>query len=170
MSYSETTEVEAPVSSPLQSDSMPLWTRPGFLIRRLNQIHYALFLAECAEFDLTPVQYGVLTSLHEHPGNDQASLARDVGIDRTNAADILRRLERRGLIARRTSERDRRVRQCYLTAEGERIRCSMFDAMRRAQVSLLDPLTPTEQNDFLLMMMRIVNAKNHLGRTIFRPS
>lgn len=156
--------------SPLQSDSMPLWTRPGFLIRRLNQIHYAIFLEECAGFDLTPVQYGLLTALSEHPGSDQASLAREVGLDRTNAADILRRLERRGLVIRRSSDTDKRVKLSYLTEEGERVRRDMFGAMRNAQVKLLEPLSPQAQNDFLLMMMRIVSAKNHLGRTIFRPS
>jgi len=35
-----------------QSPDMPLWARPGFLIRRLHQIHYALFFEECAAFDV----------------------------------------------------------------------------------------------------------------------
>ena len=38
------------------SDYRSLMRRPGFLVRRLHQIHLALFAEECAAFDLTPVQ------------------------------------------------------------------------------------------------------------------
>jgi len=31
-------------------DRMPLWSRPGYLIRRLHQIHHALFFEECNDF------------------------------------------------------------------------------------------------------------------------
>jgi len=74
---------------------MPLWGRPGYLLRRLHQIHYALFFEECAGFDITPVQYGLLTTLSLNPNLDQNSLARELGIDRTNVADVLNRLGRR---------------------------------------------------------------------------
>ena len=73
---------------------MPLWGRPGYLLRRLHQIHYALFFEECAGFDITPVQYGLLTTLSLNPDLDQNSLARELGIDRTNVADVLNRLAR----------------------------------------------------------------------------
>ncbi|MGY3617900.1 DNA-binding Lrp family transcriptional regulator [Bradyrhizobium sp. USDA 10063] len=89
--------------------SMPLWARPGFLIRRLHQINYALFFEECAGFDITPVQYALLTTLSLNPDTDQHTLGREVGIDRTNVADVLRRLEQRGLLTRRKGEQDRRA-------------------------------------------------------------
>jgi len=70
---------------PLRADTvhsdMPLWGRPGFLLRRLHQIHYALFFEECAGFDITPVQYGLLTTVSLNPDLDQNSLARELGID-----------------------------------------------------------------------------------------
>ena len=40
-----------------------LWSRRGFLIRRLNQIHYAIFSEECKAHNITPVQFGILTAL-----------------------------------------------------------------------------------------------------------
>ena len=81
---------------------MPLWGRPGYLLRRLHQIHYALFFEECAGFDITPVQYGLLTTLSLNPNLDQNSLARELGIDRTNVADVLNRLARRSLTPKPT--------------------------------------------------------------------
>src|SRR5258707_124441 len=68
---------------------LPLWSRPGYLVRRLHQIHSALFAEECKKFNLTPVQYGLLTVLRHHPGSDQVTIGKEVGIDRTNAAEVL---------------------------------------------------------------------------------
>ncbi|MGH8812333.1 MAG: MarR family winged helix-turn-helix transcriptional regulator, partial [Advenella sp.] len=43
-----------------------LFSRPGFVIRRLHQIHMGLFIAEVGAFNITPVQYSLLTTLVEH--------------------------------------------------------------------------------------------------------
>jgi hypothetical protein len=43
----------------------PLQERPGFLIRRLHQIHTALFADECAGESITPVQYSILIALDQ---------------------------------------------------------------------------------------------------------
>ncbi|MET0278596.1 MAG: MarR family transcriptional regulator, partial [Pseudorhodoplanes sp.] len=70
--------------------------RPGFLIRRLHQIHTALFIEECADFNVTPVQYSVLTAIAEQSAMEQARLAQEVGVDRATLANVVARLEVRG--------------------------------------------------------------------------
>ena len=119
---------------------------PAILLRRLHQIHYALFFEECAGFDITPVQYGLLTTLSLNPDLDQNSLARELGIDRTNVADVLNRLARRGLVERRRSLDDRRMVLARLTRAGERLTKKMYRPMRRAQKRLLKPLLSQERN------------------------
>jgi DNA-binding MarR family transcriptional regulator len=142
---------------------MPLWARPGYLLRRLHQIHYALFFEECAGFDITPVQYGLLTTLSLNPDLDQNSLARELGIDRTNVADVLSRLARR-------SRDDRRMVLARLTPAGARLTKKMYRPMRRAQERLLRPLLSQERSPFLITLIRLIDCNNHLGRTIFEPS
>lgn len=151
-------------------ESMPLWARPGFLVRRLHQINYALFFEECTTFNITPVQYALLTTLSLNPGMDQVSLGKEVGIDRTNVADVLRRLERRGLLERKKDTRDRRAVLARLTVEGERVTREMFAAMQRAQIRLLEPLSTEERTAFMATLLKLVDAHNHLGRTVFQPS
>jgi DNA-binding MarR family transcriptional regulator len=153
----------------LMSD-MPLWARPGYLLRRLHQIHYALFFEECAAFDITPVQYGLLTTLSTNPNLDQNSLGRELGIDRTNVADVLNRLAGRGLIERRRSKEDKRMVLARLTPEGKRVTKEMYASMQRAQERLLQPLLPEERNAFITTLLRLIDGNNHLGRTIFKPS
>jgi len=147
----------------------PLRSRPGFLVRRLHQIHLALFLEECKAFAITPVQYGLLTALSLHPGLDQVSLAAELGIDRTNVADVLKRLAARGLVRRRASERDRRVKRAYLSEAGVRLTARMHGAMQRAQARLIAPLAPAERARLMDFLTRLVEANNQYGRALFRP-
>jgi DNA-binding MarR family transcriptional regulator len=147
---------------------LPLWSRPGFLLRRLNQIHYALFFEECREFNITPVQYGLLTALSIRGCLDQGSLGIELGIDRTNVADVLVRLEARGLIQREADPADRRAKLASLTPKGRTLTSRMFAAMQRAQDRLLAPLSQKERDNFMTTMVRLIEANNAYGRTMLR--
>jgi len=141
-----------------------LWDRPGYLIRRLHQIHVAIFLEECAEYGITPVQYAVMTALLNRPSADQVTIARDAGIDRTNVADVLARLEQRGLVKRKQSDKDRRMRTAVLTAEGETIAREMEHASLRAQDKLMAPLPKSKQDHLMTLMTELVEANNEFSR------
>ena len=147
---------------------LPLWSRPGFLLRRLNQIHYALFFEECRAFNITPVQYGLLTALSIRGRLDQASLGIELGIDRTNVADVLTRLETRGLIRRESDPADRRAKLASLTPKGRQLTSRMFASMQRAQDRLLAPLSQKERDGFMTTLVRLIEANNAYGRTMLR--
>src|SRR5260370_34058856 len=89
--------------------------RPGFLIRRLHQIHIALFMEECAPEGITPVQYSILTALEQIGPSEQIALSRAVGLDRANIADVMTRLVERRFEQRRVSRSDRRKKVAALT-------------------------------------------------------
>ncbi|MFI4988704.1 MAG: MarR family winged helix-turn-helix transcriptional regulator [Alphaproteobacteria bacterium] len=148
---------------------LPLWSRPGYLVRRLHQIHLALFLEECKAYGITPVQYGLLTALAAHPGLDQVSLAAELGIDRTNVADVLVRLADRGLVRRAASAEDRRVKRAHLTEEGSKLTARMHGAMQRAQDRLVAPLALAERRQFMALLTRLIEANNEFSRAPFRP-
>lgn len=133
-----------------------LWRRPGFLARRLHQIHSALFAEECAEHQVTPLMYSVLTALADLGPVDQTTLAEAVAIDKTNMADLLERLRKRGLIRRRVSPKDRRVRLTALTQEGRDLLALIGAAVDRAHERTIEALTPSERALFIDFMARIV--------------
>jgi DNA-binding MarR family transcriptional regulator len=147
---------------------VPLASRPGFLIRRLNQIHYAMFFEECKDFNITPVQYGMLTALSLDPGLDQKALGLVVGLDRTNTADVLKRLEERGLVRRKQSEEDGRVKHAFITPEGRKITEAMYSAMLAAQQRLLAPLSDADKQKFLDLLHVLVDSNNEFGRASMR--
>jgi DNA-binding MarR family transcriptional regulator len=144
--------------------TVPLSSRPGFLIRRLNQIHQAIFSEECKDFNITPVQYGALSALSTGPGLDQKALGMVVGLDRTTTAGVLKRLEERGLITRQQSPSDGRAKNAFLTTEGERITEVMYAAMLAAQERFIAPLSTGDSKSLLALLRILVEANNEFGR------
>lgn len=150
------------------SARLPLWLRPGYLIRRLHQLHSSLFFEECKVFNITPVQYGLLTALHHRPGSDQVTLCVELGIDRTNVADVLERLARRGLVRRQQSRHDRRSMIAFLTARGRKIMDDMLPHMQRSQDRLLAPIAPRDRPKLMALIVQIIDGNNQHGRTELR--
>jgi DNA-binding MarR family transcriptional regulator len=142
--------------------------RPGFLIRRMHQIHLALFAEECAAFDITPVQYSILTVAGAQPGLDQAQLAYEVGVDRATLANVLARLEGKQLIKRSTSPADKRLKLVTLTASGAAALQKMLLPVQRAHDRTVAALPAAEQALFLKLLMRLVDSQNAYGRAPLR--
>lgn len=141
-----------------------LWARPGFLVRRMHQIHIGLFTEESADFDITPVQFALLTVLYSGTALDQITLSNSVGVDRTSGADVIRRLYRRGLVERVPSSQDRRAKLVHITDEGKRLVRRMQPNMERAQERLVSPLTQGERAMFIELMEKVIRANNDASR------
>src|ERR1700730_16759659 len=107
--------------APKTESSWPLEERPGYLIRRLHQIHVALFQEKCAAFEITPLQYSLLSALAVRETADQTTLAADVALDRTTTTGALKRLQSRNFIERSIDRADRRARTCRLTSAGSKL-------------------------------------------------
>jgi DNA-binding MarR family transcriptional regulator len=139
-------------------NSWPLAQRPGFLIRRLHQIHVALFQEKCAAFAITPLQYSLLSALAVRGTADQTTLAADVALDRTTTTGALKRLQSRGFIGRGIDRTDRRARICRLTGAGAKLLKAMETAARVAHHDTLAGLGKADQKKFVAMLQRLVAA------------
>ncbi len=148
-------DVDARLTGP---DPWPLWQRPGFLMRRLHQIHVSLFAEACASFETTPLQYSVMSALADRGAADQTTLAVAVALDRTTTTGIVKRLQARGLIARATSPRDKRAQTCTLTPEGRALLQAMEASARRAHEATVASLDPEQRRTLLALMSRVVEA------------
>lgn len=143
----------------------PLQERPGFLIRRLHQIHVALFMEECAAENITPVQYSILSALDHLGSTEQIVLSRAVGLDTTNVADVLARLERQRFVRRRVSQHDKRMKAVTLTAAGRTLLKRVDASAARAHERTLAALGPKEQERFMQDLLKLVTFNNEISRT-----
>lgn len=137
---------------------------PGYYIRRLHQIAVAIFLQETEAHGLTPVQYAALSKVGLTPGVDQRTLARSIGLDTSTIAGVIDRLEARGLMQRKASPEDRRVRLLSLTDDGQDLLQAVEPDMLEAQQRILQPLLAPERNEFMRMLRKLVTANNELSR------
>ena len=142
--------------------------RPGFLIRRLHQIHLALFIEECAGLDITPVQYSIMTVAAAQPALEQGRLGYEVGVDRATLANVVARLETRGLLRRKPSRSDRRLKLVELTAKGKALLGKVDAPALRAHSRTVEALAPKARQLFLADLRRLVDAGNEYGRAPLR--
>ena len=157
-------------ATPAQRPHGALYGMPGHLIRRCHQISVALFLEECAAFDITPQQYAVLSALAANDGVDQITLAGLAAFNRTTAGEVIDRMEQGGLVKRQDNESDRRVKNIFITGAGLRRLDEVKDAVERVQRRLLQPLEPKDRARFIELLTRIANENNELSRAPLRPA
>ncbi|MCC8393807.1 MarR family transcriptional regulator [Paraburkholderia sp. MMS20-SJTR3] len=154
-----------------ETDSRPAWRdtalsqRPGFLIRRLHQIHVALFMEECAAEGITPVQYSILTALEQLGPSEQVALSRAVGLDRANTADVISRLAQRRFVHSRVSRTDRRKKVAELTGVGHALLARLESPVARAHERTIAALPAQERETFLRQLLLLVETNNELSRT-----
>ncbi len=141
-----------------------LYRRPGFLIRRANQIAVALFLEETGALGITNSQYGILLVLKHHPGIDQISVAKVLGLDRSTTGMVLDKLERAGLIGRSIGTHDKRRRNLSLTRAGERMLDRLAEPARRAQSHVLAAFSAQERAEFIRLLDKFVAKFNDSTR------
>ena len=145
--------------------SWPLDQRPGFLIRRLHQIHVALFQKNCAAFEITPLQYSLLSALAKRGTADQTTLAADVALDRTTTTGALKRLQLRRFVERAIDQRDRRAQICRLTKTGKALLRQIEGSARTAHLETVADLGKADQKRFIAMMQQIVTARSKQEET-----
>lgn len=126
---------------------------PGHLLRRAQQRAVELFAAELGPDGPTPQQFALLLAISQHPGISQIGLVRAIGVDRSTMAEMVQRLARRGLIARRRTASDGRENALTLSAAGIRLLEHALPAVSRAQRRILAPV-PARQRKAALQLLR----------------
>jgi DNA-binding MarR family transcriptional regulator len=110
-----------------------------------------------AQLRLTPNDVRALTELDGASGRTMRSLAEEWGCDASNATWIVDRLEKRGLVERRSKPGDRRAKLVVLSGAGIKARKQLLDglfepppellALPRATLEVLRDSLPGGAND-----------------------
>lgn len=141
---------------------------PGHMLRRCHQIAVALFLDECRDADLTPLQFVTLVALATHGSLDKATIGGVVALDRTTVAVVVRNLVERGLVTCRPSEHDRRAKLIEITEAGRAMLVSVQGGVDRSQTRILSPLSVEERDELLRLLTKMASKNNLLSRAPHR--
>jgi DNA-binding MarR family transcriptional regulator len=154
----------------MRKSDHPIYSRPGHLIRRLQQIAVAIFMNETRRFNITPVQYSALLAVEMNPGIDQSTLVNIIAFDRSTIGNVVSRLESKKWIKRVPCAHDRRFNTLTITAEGRKVLRAIDSAVDRAQELILTPLKPSERPVFVEMLERLVKLNNSRSRVPLGPA
>jgi DNA-binding MarR family transcriptional regulator len=153
-------------SAPVTMDAV--YTKPGYLFRRMQQIAVAIFVEECRAYDLTPVQFAALVAIHTHPGIDATRLSAVIAFDRSTLGNVIERLEAKDYLERKPAREDKRVKLLYLTKAGAALLRDSMPSVDRAQARMLQPLNPADRKTLTALLTQLVDLNNESSRVPLR--
>ncbi|MDQ3890180.1 MAG: MarR family transcriptional regulator, partial [Actinomycetota bacterium] len=121
--------------------------------------------AELAELGLTFAQAHALRLLDPEKPLPMSRLAKELVCDASNVTGIADRLEARGLVERRSGERDRRVKELALTPAGVDLRRCVLELMTKPPAAIA-ALSPTDQRalrDILRRALEVAGTQEPVG-------
>ena len=108
------------------------------------------------DFELSPVQCHVLHLIEPGQSVPMSQLAEALSCDASNVTGLVDRLESRGLIQRRPSADDRRVKVLDLTPTGSRLRAVLLRRMS-ARPLPISRLSLKDQRTLVALLERLVD-------------
>lgn len=133
---------------------MELRNKAFHLLRQLFQQHTARW--QHALPDLTKPQYAVMRAIAERPGIEQVNLMEAAVSTKATLAEMLSRMEKRGLVRRENDPLDKRRRFVYLTAEGEALLASAMPLGNSVDDEFLGRLSDDERAQFALLIKKMM--------------
>jgi DNA-binding MarR family transcriptional regulator len=129
----------------------------GHLIRVSQQVHFSLWLDGIGQDALTSPQFAVLHELAQAGAMGQRALGVQASLDRSTIADIIARLQRRGLIGRSQDPKDGRRKLVELTPLGREVHDRALPLAYEINEALLTPLGDGERHQLIELLTKIVN-------------
>ncbi|MGP3590791.1 MarR family winged helix-turn-helix transcriptional regulator [Vagococcus sp. WN89Y] len=133
---------------------MELRNETFHLLRKLFQQHTACWQQAVPE--LTKPQYSVLRSIAEHPGIEQVELTQAAVTTKATLAEMLSRMESRGLVRRENDPADKRRRFVFLTGEGEALLAATMSLASDVDKAFLSRLSDEEQSAFAASIKKMM--------------
>ena len=123
----------------------------------MQKLLHDLVAPACQRNGLTLQQMHVLVELVSAPGQTSTQLSERAGILRTNFSSVCHKLEERGLVERRRSDRDRRAFELRATDEGRELLARIDADIRRCYGPAFEN-EPPETFDAILAGFRALNS------------
>ena len=135
---------------------------PSHLLRRAEQFAAEIFTKAGLSDGVTLRQTVLLAAIAEEEGASQSSLVRATGVDRSTLAEMMARMEKKGLIARQGAAGDKRAKSVKLTSEGRARLEAALPAMRRVDEALLRALPGNKRASFRSTLSALAHAADRI--------
>ncbi len=130
----------------------------NFLLSRAQLVVNKEFKIQLGEYDITPVQCGVLNCLYKEDGQGLKALSEKVSVNASTMTGVIDRMEAKGIIERRPDPNDRRAQGVFLTDKGYELEETATNTILEANKLVLDDYSD-EQVDLLLGILKDLGDK-----------
>lgn len=144
-------------------------TSPSHLLHRAQQIAADLHVAAFGTVGLTQRQLAVLSALGAKSGVSQTDLVLTTGIDRSTLAEMVARMEAKGLMVRAKSATDSRANSVSLTPEGEAALAEAVPKMIEIDRGVLALLPNSRRESLIDLLIRIALPKEGKVKSEAKP-
>ncbi|MFC7292200.1 MarR family winged helix-turn-helix transcriptional regulator [Hirschia litorea] len=138
--------------------SFKLSESPAHLLRRSQQFATEIYSDLGLADNVTLRQSVVLAAVAEKEGLSQSDLVNTTGIDRSTLADMIARMEMKGLVSRSAAETDARAKSVFLTDAGRIALDEAMPAMQTVDKALLHALPKNKRKSFLATLALLHSA------------
>lgn len=127
----------------------------GFLMRRAQQRHIAIFQRIMGDDGPTPTQFAAMTKLSGGEEISQNLLGRMTAMDPATIKGVIARLEERGLAERLPDPDDHRRVRVRLSPRGREAMPGLIEKARAITAATLAPLSREEAERLLALLARL---------------
>ena len=156
--------------------SLPDWTPPSatslspsadseitWLLHRAAQRMNSATSEQAERHGIQLRDHIVLSALHKTPNLTQIELGKALGLDKTTLMSQLDRLERMGLVVRRSDPRDRRARIPEITETGNALRAKVASDCDNVEATMVNNFSPEQVEVFRHMLIEIIGDSKDRG-------
>jgi DNA-binding MarR family transcriptional regulator len=127
----------------------------GFLISQLGFVSSQGFVNALRPLGIDPREWTLLRYVAQTEGQSQHALAERLGVPASGMVALVDRLEQAGLLERRPSPTDRRVRALYMTAKGTRTLRRAIDVAITYENELCSGLKKDERERLIDLLQKL---------------
>lgn len=127
----------------------------GFLMRRAQQRHIAIFQRIMGDDGPTPTQFAAMSKLSAGEEISQNLLGRMTAMDPATIKGVIARLEERGLVERLPDPDDQRRVRVRLSAKGHEAIPGLLEKAKAISAATLAPLSREEAERLLALLARL---------------
>ena len=127
----------------------------GFQLLQIHKAHRQRAEAGLNKLGVHTGQEMILLQLWIEEGIPQSQLAACMEVEPPTATKMLQRMERAGLIERRTDPEDARVSRVYLTERGRALEQPVLDVWKHLEAQTVSGLSLTEQTLLRRLLLQV---------------
>lgn len=143
------------IPSEAEIDTRYLETLMGYNARRAALKAIGLFSQRLVDFNLTPVDFSVLSLIGHNPGITSRQLCSALNILPPNLVGKISAMEQRRLIDRRPHPQDGRAVGLHLSAEGEKFMSQAEQTASQAEGEVTSGLSEAEKKTLLRLLQKV---------------